>query len=223
MRLTGWAALAIIGAAATCGCGPVVHEINREGLQEYHAGRYIESIGLFKTALKKDITRPSTLYYLGRSYTALAEERFRDGNARMARRNLDDAVYYFDRAVAVYPGYDEAIQAKSKALSLRGEFDKAVKSVQHSADLLGPTAKHKIMVARAHEERGDYDNALLAYRQAIAVEPLNAWAHAELGRFYKRLNQNDKAIAELTRAYRIKPNEAGVALELKALGAWPVH
>jgi protein O-GlcNAc transferase len=141
----------------------------------------------------------------------------------MARRNLDDAVYYFDRAVSVYPGYDEAIQAKSRALSLRGEYDKAIRSVKRSADLLGPTAKHKIMLARAHEERGDYDNALLAHRQAIAVEPLNAWAHAELGRFYKRISRNDKAIAEFTRAYRIRPDESGVALELKALGAWPVQ
>jgi tetratricopeptide (TPR) repeat protein len=207
--------------AVICGCGPVVGEINQEGLQEYHAGRYIEAIGLFKTALHKDITRPSTLYYLGRSYVGLAEERFRAGNARMARRNLDDAIYFYDRAIAVFPNYEEAIHGKNRALELRGEYDKALDVIEKSADLLGPTARHKLMLAREYEQRADYDNALLMYRQAIAVEPLNAWAHAEFGRFYKRIDRRQDAIAELTRAYHIDPKDTRVAAELQALGAWP--
>jgi len=220
MRTACCAAL-LLWVAVTSGCGPVVGEINQEGLTEYHAGRYIEAIGLFKTALRKDIARPSTLYYIGRSYVGLAEERFRRGNARMARRNLDEAVYYYDRAMAAFPNYEEAIRGKSRALELRGEYDKALAAVKKSMDLLGPSAKHKITIARQYEERGDFDNALLAYRQATILEPLNAWAHAEFGRFYRRINRRDDAIAELSRAYRIDPKRADVDADLKALGAWP--
>jgi len=221
MRTVCFAALGVCVAVVVSGCGPVVGEINKEGLQEHDAGRYVEAIGLFKTALNKDITRPSTLYYLGRSYMYLAEDRFRAGNARMARRNLDDAVYNFDRAIAVFPNYEEAIRGKERALVLRGEYDKAMAVIKKSGELLGPSAKHKVMLARQYEERGDHDNALLAYRQAVIVEPLNAWAHAELGRFYRRLNRRQDAVASLTRAYRIDPREDRVAADLKALGGWP--
>lgn len=204
------------------GCGPVVGEINQEGLKEYNAGRYIEAIGLFKTALNKDITRPETLYYTGRAYVGLAEERFRAGNPRMARRNLDDAVYYFDRAIQAFPGYLEAVQGKNRALELRGEYDKAIETLKESEKLLGPSAAYKIMIARDYEQRGDHDNALTAYRQAIALEPLNAVAHAELGRFYQRIGRKQDAIDELVRAHRINPDRADVADDLRALGAWPL-
>lgn len=213
----------VVCLAAMSGCGPVVKEINEEGLKEYRAGRYVESIGLFKTALKKDMGRPSTLYYIGRSYLALAEERFRAGNSRMARRNLDDAAYYLDRAIALFPNYDEAIRAKTRALELRGEYDKALNVVQQTDDLLGPSAKTKIMLAEEYEQRGDVDNALLTYRRAVAVEPLNPYVRLAFGRFYKRINRRDHAVYEFTRAYRLDPELPEVVAELKSLGAWPVE
>lgn len=215
-------AVGVCSLVAMVGCGPVVGQINEQGVQEYRSGRYVESIGLFKTALDKDPTRPSTLYYLGRSYTALAEQRFREGDARMARRNLDDAVYYFDRAIAVFPDYDEAIRGKNHALELRGEYDKAMDVVTKSADLLGPSARRKVMIAREQEQRGDLDAALRTYRQAVIQEPLNAWVHAEYGRFYRRLDRRDEAVDQLRRAYKLDPDEPGVVRDLKELGGWPV-
>lgn len=211
----------LAATVAVSGCGPVVKEINQEGLREHYAGNYIDAIGLFKAALEKDRARPSTLYYIGRSYTALAEKRFRDGDARMARRNLDDAVFYFDRALGLFPNYEEAIREKNKALELQGEYDKALKEVKANVGLLGPSANTKILLAKEYEQRGDYDNALNHYRQAIAIEPLNGVAHAELGKFYLRINRKDDAASSLSRAYRLKPDLPGVVAQLKALGAWP--
>lgn len=222
MRIFCSATLAVCLTVAS-GCGPVVKEINAEGLREYHAGRYVESIGVFKTSLKKDIARPSTLFYLGRSYMALAEERFRDGNSRMARRNLDDAVYYLDRAISLFPNYDEALMAKNRALELRGEYDKAMAVVKESADLLGPSAKTKIRVAKEYEQRGEIDEALRTFRLAVAGEPLNPRARLELARFYMRINRRNDAISELRRAYRLDQSLPEVVIELKAVGAWPVE
>jgi tetratricopeptide (TPR) repeat protein len=227
MKMASCAALGLFACLAatllgTGGCGPVVGEINQDGLKEYNAGRYIEAIGFFKTALNKDITRPETLYYLGRAYVGLAEDRFRAGNARMGRRNLDDAIYYFDRAINAFPGYEEAVQGKKRALELRGEYDKAIAVLKESERLLGASAKSRIQIAQDYEQRGDTDNALLAYRQAVALEPLDAVAHAELGRFYKRIGRKDDAIAELTRAHRLNADRADVVGDLQALGAWPL-
>jgi tetratricopeptide (TPR) repeat protein len=224
MKLAFCAAVGVFSAApllVTIGCGPVVGEINQDGLREYNAGHYIEAIGLFKTALNKDITRPETLYYIARAYVGLAEERFREGNARMARRNLDDAVYFYDRAIQAFPGYDEAIQGKARALEMRGEYDKAIQASKTAEQLLGPSAKYKLMLAHEYEQRGDFDNALSNYRQAVAVEPLNPSAYAELGRFYKRIGRKEDAIAELTRAYRMSAGKTDVADDLRALNAWP--
>ncbi len=203
------------------GCGPVVGEINQEGLQEYNKANYIEAIGQFKTALIKDPDRPETLYYLARSYVGLAEQRFRDGNSRMARRNLDESVYYFDRAIAAFPGYDEAIKGKTRALELRGEYDKAIAALKQSEQMLGPTAKYKIMLAHQYEQQGDFDNALMSLRQAAAIEPLNASVYTELGRFYKRIGRKGDAIGELARAWRMSGGKEDVADDLRALDAWP--
>ena len=75
------------------------------------------------------------------------------------------------------------------------------------------------MLASEFEQRGDADNALLAYKQAVAMEPGNARPHYELGLFYAKLNRREEAIDHLDQAYRLDPKQAQVADELKRLGA----
>ena len=62
------------------------------------------------------------------------------------------------------------------------------------------------------------DQAQLAFRQAVAVEPNNAAAHAELGLFYLRLGNKTEARESLRRAYELDKHTPGVTQALAQLG-----
>ena len=77
------------------------------------------------------------------------------------------------------------------------------------------------MKARLCLESGDMDGAELALQQAAAVEPANAGAQAELGLFYMRCRNDDKAREALLKAYTLDPNAEVVKKALENLRGGP--
>jgi len=74
-------------------------------------------------------------------------------------------------------------------------------------------------LAKDYAGKEDVDHALANYAKAIEVAPTDAWARAELGRYYMGLGRNDDAIEQLKQARALNPSEPGVAEALARLGA----
>jgi len=207
---------------AVVGCSvQTVSDLNQMGLAEYRAGNYAHAKAYFTQAWEKDRYRPVTLYNLGSCAMEMARERFDGGNVVGALRYLDDAIGWFDSAIAAFPGYAEAQDAKVRALELQGNYRSALAEAEWIDENVGPAARQKLVLARHHERRGDADQALLCYRQAVAMQPESAYAHAELGKFYMRRGQTENAIAELQIAYQLNWQQPGVVDSLAELGASP--
>ncbi|MFQ6047750.1 MAG: tetratricopeptide repeat protein [Phycisphaerae bacterium] len=209
----------VLLALAVGGCATAtIGELNQQGLAELRAGRYAQAQAYFKLALEKEPERAETLYYLGCCALERARQKLAANRVPPAMRYLDDAISWFDSAIESAPGYAAAQEAKVEALELKGRYEQALAAAKWADRFVGPAARQKIILGRHYERIGDMDEALLCYRQAVAIEPDSSLARAELGRFYARLGRKQEAILELRKAYRMNPAEPGVVPELQRLG-----
>lgn len=206
----------------TTGCEPTYEQLRSEGYREMNRGDLVAARGVFKAAIDKRPESADVLYSIGRIYQAFAEQALQNENPVGAMRNLDHALAYYDRAIEAYPGYEVALRGKNRAYELRGQSEKALAIAQWAATNAGPNARQHGFLAGELEQRGDLDNALLRYRQAIKMEPKNAKAHLELARFYLRNNRRQEAAESLQIAYNLDSSLPGVVTELKKLGYEPV-
>jgi tetratricopeptide (TPR) repeat protein len=216
-KTTG-AILVAVAAIATTGCGKDFRMMRMEGQRAVRADDYGVARGLFIKAHELRPGDADNLFDLGVVSMHFAQQKIAERNRPAALRELDQAVWYFSRAVKVRPGMQSAIVAKNEALELKGQFDEALHEAEWTAAFVGPSAKAHIFLASELEERGDLDGALLRFRQAVAMEPDNAGAHTAFGRFLLRMNRRDQAIEQFRRAYEINPLEPDVADTLTSLG-----
>ncbi len=219
-------ALACCAAPLAAGCmGPStsVNDLNAQGLNEYRAGRYTDAVAIFKRAAEKDRERPEASVYIADCYLAMSQERFKDGNVHGALRWCDFAISQYDAAVDAFPGYSRAVQGKADALKLKGKHEAALQTADWAARNSGLQSTKLILKGREYAQESDMDQAQLAFRQAVAVEPDNAAAHAELGLFYLRCGNKADARESLRRAYELDHKTPGVTEALAQLGESPEH
>ncbi|MCP4250963.1 MAG: tetratricopeptide repeat protein [bacterium] len=213
--------LLAVGLPVLSGCAtePDSRELRMEGQRAMIRGEYGTARGLFRQAHELEPEHAHNLHDLGDCSTYFARERFGQRNVAAARREVDQAIQYYQRAINAHPGLQAALLGKNIALELQGQFEEALRVAEWAAEFVGPSAKQQIFLARELEQRGDLDSALLRLRQGVAMEPLNATAHEELGRFYRRINKRDLAIHHLTKACRLAPERSGPRLALTEMGA----
>lgn len=99
----------------------------------------------------------------------------------------------------------------------QGKPDEALAMLQRAADL----HKHPIAyttLAIYLERHGKRDDAVMAYRQAVAgfrgIEPERGVAHQALGRLYMEAGKYSEAAGELMLALQCRPNDVESALHL---------
>ncbi len=204
---------------AGCGGTASFEEMIQEGEQERMAGNYAEALGMYRMASDRDPERPEPSYLIGSCYMSMADKQFREDDLVGALRYCDRAIASFDAAISAFPGYSKAVQGKADALKLRGKHQAAFEIARWVAANSAFEAKKLIIEAQQYSSSGDLDNAQLCLKKAVAVDENNAVAHAEMGRFYLRLDNRDAAISSLRRAYQLNPGIPGVFEALLDLGA----
>lgn len=209
---------AAITFALTTGCGPDFRQLRREGQRALHQKNYAVARDHFDRAYRIWPEDARNLHDLGKVSFALAERLKARGNEPAAMREIDRAVQYYSRAIEAHPGMRSALAGKNAALELKGQYDAAMRGAEWAATFVGPSAREQIFLASEFEERGDYDGALLRYRQGVAMEPKNAEAHAALGRFLHRHGKTQMAVVHLNQSYELNPLDASVASLLVELG-----
>jgi len=192
-----------------------------EGNAEYDRENYAEALGMYEHAEEIDPERPEPSYLIGKCYLAMADRQFSEDDLPGALRYCDRAIATFEKALAGFPGYSRAVQGKADALKLRGKHQAAYDIARWVATQSAFQSKKLIVEARQYSMAGDLDNAELSLIKAVAVAPDEAAAHAEIGRFYVRIGNRDKAVEHLRRAYAINPGAPGVFKALLDLGAAP--
>lgn len=200
------------------GCGPNFGQLRLEGQRALLDENYALAQASFERAYAIWPEDAENLFDLGSVRMVYARELMAEDNRPAAMREVDRAIEYFDRAIESHPGTLSALVARNEALEFKGRYDDALAGAEWAMTFVGPSARAQLFMARELEERSDLDEALLRYRQAVAMEPDNAGTHAALGQFLLRTGKRGPAIAHLKLAYQINPLEPGVAKMLGAQG-----
>lgn len=209
----------ILGLACATGCAPKFEHYRERGTRLLAQQRYAAARGPLEAAHEMVPEHADNLCDLAGCHIGLARDYLARDDQRAAGREIDKAINYYNRAIKSYPGYARALNGKNAALELRGSYNEALATAEWASRVVGPSARQQLFLARELAERGDADRALLAFRQAVAMEPDNPAAHWAIGTFYLDLGRRDEGIQHLQQAYRLDPGQAYVASELRRLGA----
>jgi tetratricopeptide (TPR) repeat protein len=154
------------------------------------------------------------------AYSGEATTWYDQGNALLAADNLTGAIAAYDQAIALEPSYFEALDAKADALNRDGRFSDA-KEVSAQALAINPEYvrgwinRGQILYNIGYvyeDQKGDlttaneyYNQQLLAFEKAIALDPGNADAWFNKAYALAGLKRYDEAIAAFDKVKELNP------------------
>lgn len=223
-RKMEWSNVPLVLIAIYCiitlvtGCEAHYPTLRREGQMAMLDGQYGPARYLLLNADNKAHRKVETLHDLGVCSVMVAKQKFRERNQAAAFRELDNAVAYYRRAIDDVPGHQASLEGLNIALELKGQFEAALNHAFWTAEFVGPSAKQFIFLGNELEQRGDFDGAMLRFRQAVTMEPRNANAHVAMAKFLIRHDKRDAAEDYLVEASILDPNNPWVREQLASSG-----
>jgi Flp pilus assembly protein TadD len=176
------------------------------------ASLWRDSVTLFSHSIAMTGPNPTARYALGLAY-------YRNGA-------LDQSITELKAALAVSPGYADAWAALGESLGKAGREDEALDAYRRavSSGAADPAIREKcaaaLTAAGARRMRGgDVAGADKALREAVAVGPGSAVAHATFGVLLARIGRLDEAEIEFSEAVRLDPGNPGFASNLARVRA----
>jgi tetratricopeptide (TPR) repeat protein len=164
------------------------------------------------------------------AYSDEAIHWFEEGNAFVLAKDYSPAVGAFDKAIALEPGYFEAIDAKADALNRAGEFSKALDASSQTLTVnpgyvQGWINRGQILynIGYNYEDQMNnpvkaeeyYREQLLAFEKAIELDPENAEAWFNKGYALAGMKQYDSAVAAFEKVKTLDPGYPNLDLNLK--------
>jgi tetratricopeptide (TPR) repeat protein len=127
------------------------------------------------------------------------------GIAESKRGRIDDAITYWEQAVALAPQYAHAQANLGAALFTKGRLDE---SIEHSRDAVRAKpdfAGAHLNLGAALGAKGRLDEAIAELKEGTRLAPGNAQAHYNLGFALASKGRWDDAIAQYQEAARLAP------------------
>ena len=147
----------------------------------------------------------------------------------MNKHELDKALSEYDEAIRLDPKNGMAYCGRGAASTGKGEFDKAIASFDEAirldpeiadmpfyqrfrtaAESLRPYPRNSKFAEEAKRgsdafERGDFDQAIVAWDEAIRIDPNHSEVHRWRGDASLNKHELDKALSEYDEAIRLDP------------------
>jgi membrane protease YdiL (CAAX protease family)/Tfp pilus assembly protein PilF len=130
------------------------------------------------------------------------------GNEHLARKEYDEAIAAYTRALRLDPGHAPAYTKRGEALIEKQEYDKAVRDLDRAIELDPDLGDAYFNRGLARQRLGLRRQAIADYDEAIRIDPDDGQAYANRGLAYLDEDDPDRAIADLTEALRREPEDA---------------
>jgi tetratricopeptide (TPR) repeat protein len=119
------------------------------------------------------------------------------------KRQFDQAISYFDKAIELNPGVTLCYLARGQIYLKKKQIDKAISDFNKTIELNPQIMDAYIFRASAYFFGDQIDNAIVDYNKVIEMKPENADIYNLRGNAYYKKRQVDKAISDYTRAIEI--------------------
>jgi tetratricopeptide (TPR) repeat protein len=152
-----------------------------------------------------------------------AQAHLEAGIAELGFGNLPEALFYFNRATALKPGFGVARFFAGKCEFQLGEYRRAAKQLQ-SAEASGhKTAAAAELLGDAHYSLAEYEKARECYRLAWKRSPESAAAESKLGLADVRSGRREAGLQKLRHAIAQEPANGELHDRLVTVEAWLNH
>ena len=127
---------------------------------------------------------------------------------------LDEAVKSYQRAVAIDPGYAEALYNLGSALNRAGEQAAAFQAYERTVALDHGNFRAHNNLGNILLQMGRPEEAALHFREVTRLDPGSPFGHNGLGLALGQLGRYEEAERELREALRLRPDYTGAAFNL---------
>ena len=191
-----------VGAPAPRITGPVSFA---DGEAAYQSKNYGEATKLFEQYVGRRPDNPWGHYMLGLS-------AWKSGD-------LVKSESAFEAALRIDPKHMKSLVNLGRVLIEQKRYDDAIVKLTAAEEVDPESATVPRLMARAHSAKGDFEQAVDAYRRAITLDGNDAWSMNNLGLLYLEQGFVEDALPYLAKAVLMKENVAafhnnlGMALE----------
>ena len=179
------------------GCGNKADSFNKKGLSFFEQKKYDEAIDAFKKALEINTNHYDAHYGLGVVY--------------YAKGMIDESLTELKRAVELNPEEPKAryniafaYMAKQMTMEAIQEYKTAIDLFSLKKDVKKEAEAH-LYLSVAYSLMENHDEALLACKKAIELNPELEDGHYFMGVCYYKNNMYDEAIAALKKTIVLNP------------------
>ena len=193
---------------------PFDYQLDQPGAQNRTAARIGRTIAT--ELLQAEVRRPLPANPEAAHFTMLGRSLM--NNERSAKTN-SDAIAFFEKAINTDPNYFPALVNYGRATAdhiLNGwappneraeRLNKGEAAIKLAIKLEPTSAGAHLTHGGLLRARGDYEQAVTAFKQALLHNPNFANAHAELGRAKIDIGLANEAIAHVEQAVAISPTD----------------
>ncbi len=223
-------ALLFVLVAMLGGCTSELQKNRELGVSLYQKEHYDQSLAALTTALKCDEfdavsnTYAGLIHYRAGNYqqacyhfkTALQA----DPSSEQAKAGLTAALIRLDKPDLALDYLERASALAEKVKDPRWKKSFANRRYQDQTDegLFTGRAGDRLRIGRTYEKLGDYDNALLYYKKALAVAPDNPSVLFAVGLLFEKTGDKTVAREYLIKAYMADPSTPGLTEALTRNG-----
>lgn len=178
------------------GCGNKANSFNKKGLSFYNQGKYTEAIAEFKKALE----------YAPDNYDA----HFHLGIVYYAKGMTDESISELKKAIDANPNEPKAHYNIAFAYVAKENVPQALVEYQRAVELFAARKDKKeadgyLYMAVAYSLIEKNEDAFMACKKAIEINPDFEDAHCFLGVCYYKKNMMDEAIEKFKKVIQLNP------------------
>jgi Tfp pilus assembly protein PilF len=122
------------------------------------------------------------------------------------REQLDTAIAYYNKVIALDPAYYEAYENRGYIFGKREQFDKAIDDYNQAIAIKPFLYRAYYNRAGIFEKMGQFNRALPDYDKAIALNPSYYEAYNNRGIIFTKMGQMEKALVDYDKAIALDPS-----------------
>ena len=145
---------------------------------------------------------------------ASGELCFQVGNFYRLGGMYDEAVTWYERALAAKDPKPEYYRSLATALAAKGDFKAAVEMMKKAVALEPAYPDYHNDLGAAYFKDGKHDEAMAEFNEALRLNPRYANAHNNLAFVYRKKGKYQEAEKEIEQAIQLDPEHAIAAYEL---------
>lgn len=133
-----------------------------------------------------------------------ARKAFTKGLRELNEKNRPDrSVPHFQKAIALYPEYDEAYVQLGVAHLYQGEMAAAQETLEKAVELNGENARARALLGMLYREQEQIEKSEQTLQEAVKLEPNNWLAHLELAKTLRQKQNMQGALEHAQQAHEL--------------------